>query len=126
MKYDDENPSIFTIQNSAISTTSKVVTDQPAKVETSSPKLERNPGSAAENGGFSYNLANSHAVPASSEAQPEPDMPESKAASDSKPANDESDGQNVQVSKEEPQSPKKESPALRLDDNRQDMTMTKA
>lgn len=126
VKYDDENPSIFTIQNSAISTMSKVVTDQPAKVETSSPKLERNPGSAVENGGFSYNLANSHAVPASSEAQPEPDMPESKAVSDSKPANDESDGQNVQVSKEDPQSPKKESPALRLDDNRQDMTMTKA
>lgn len=127
MKYDDEHPSIFTVQSSTISSTSKVTADQSLKIEASSPNLEKNPGSVTENGGFSYNLANSHAVPVS-EAQPESIKesikPESKAVSDSKAGNDDSQSQNVKLRKEEAQSPKKEYSGFRLDDNREDMTAT--
>ncbi|KAK9933364.1 hypothetical protein M0R45_020563 [Rubus argutus] len=127
VKYDDEHPSIFTVQSSTISSTSKVTADQSLKIEASSPNLEKNPGSVTENGGFSYNLANSHAVPVA-EAQPESIKesikPESKAVSDSKPGNDDSQSPNVKLRKEEAQSPKKEYPGFRLDDNREDMTAT--
>ncbi|KAM1234533.1 hypothetical protein ACFX2J_004099 [Malus domestica] len=34
VKYEDENPSIFVVQNSPISSMAKVVSDQPSKVET--------------------------------------------------------------------------------------------
>ncbi|KAM1411462.1 hypothetical protein TB1_023384 [Malus domestica] len=63
MKYDNENPAV---QNNHISSTAKVVADQPAKVETSS-------------------------VPASLEAQWESIRPESNAVSKSRPVNDESE-----------------------------------
>ncbi|KAM1304635.1 hypothetical protein FF1_022161 [Malus domestica] len=128
VKCEDENPSIFAVQNSPVSSTAKVVADQPSKVETSSPNLEKNPGSAAENGGFAYDLPDSQAVPAapaSMEAQPEAIKPESNAVSNSRPANDESESRNVRTSKVELQSPKKESTAIRLDDKREEITLTK-
>ncbi|XP_068327983.1 protein TIME FOR COFFEE-like isoform X2 [Pyrus communis] len=128
VKYEDENPAIFAVQNSPISSTAKMVADQPSKVETSSPKLEKNPGSAAENGGFAYDLPNSQAVqaaPASMEAQPEAIKPESNVVSNSRPASDESESRNVRTNKVELQSPKKESTGLRLDDKREEITLTK-
>ncbi|TQD71351.1 hypothetical protein C1H46_043115 [Malus baccata] len=128
VKCEDENPSIFAVQNSPVSSTAKVVADQPSKVETSSPNLEKNPGSAAENGGFAYDLTDSQAVPAapaSMEAQPEAIKPESNAVSNSRPPNDESESRNVRTSKVELQSPKKESTAIRLDDKREEITLTK-
>ncbi|KAM2653091.1 hypothetical protein EV2_024773 [Malus domestica] len=63
VKYDNENPAV---QNNPISSTAKVVADQPAKVETSS-------------------------VPASLEAQRESIRPESNAVSKSRLVNDESE-----------------------------------
>ena len=127
-KYDEEHPSIFPAQSGAISTTHKVVTDQSMKIEASSATLEKTPGSVPENGVFSYKLSNSHAILAT-EVRPEPVKesmkPESKAVPDSKkPRNDESQGQNLKQRKDEAQSPKKESPVFRLDDNRGDMTAT--
>lgn len=128
VKYDDESPSIFTVRNSPISTTTKAEIDQPAKIDAlSSPKLEKKPGSAAENGGVPNDLANPRAVLASSEAQPESTAkPESNHLSDSKTLTGESEGKDVGTSKEEPQSPKKESPVVRVDDNRDDVKTNKA
>ncbi|KAM2722095.1 hypothetical protein EV2_043074 [Malus domestica] len=78
----------------------KVVADQPAKVETSS-------------------------VPASLEAQWESIRPDSNAVLKSRPVNDESESRNVKTSKEEPQSPKKEPTGIKLDDKREEITLTK-
>jgi hypothetical protein len=125
VKYDDESP-IFTVRNSPISSATKAEMDHSAKIETSSPNLEKNTGSAAENGGVLYELASSQGVPppASSEAAQQPESctikPESNVLSDSKVLIVESENKDVGVSKEEPQSPKRESPVLRLDDNRDD------
>lgn len=109
------------MRNSPISSTAKVDIDQPAKIESTSPNLERNPGSANENGGVSYDLMNSQSVPASSEPQPE-----SLRLGDSKPLTEEAESRDVGVTKEEPSSPEKESPLPKLDDDRQDATGTKA
>ena len=127
MKYDDENPTIFTGRNSPISATTKAEMDQSAKMETS----EKNTGSAAENGGVSYELGSSQVVqpPSVEVAQPESSMiikPESNVLSDSKALTNESENKDVGVSKEEPQSPKKEAPVVRLDDNRDDAKANKA
>lgn len=117
------------MRNSPILSTTKAEIDQPAKIGTSSsPNLEKNSGSATENCGVSYDMANLQVVSASSEAQPEPTIkPESNYMSDSKPLTEESGDKDVGVSKEEPpQSPKKESPVLRLDDIRDDAKANKA
>jgi hypothetical protein len=128
VKYDDENPSIFTVRNSPISTTTKAEIDQPAKIEaSSSPNLEKKSGSVAENGGVPNDLANPQVVLVSSEAPPESTAkPESHLLSDSKPVTGESEGKDVGSSKEEPQSPKKESPLVRVDDSRDDVKANKA
>lgn len=148
VKYEDETtttappPSIFPVRNSSVSsTTTKVEIDQPAKIEASSPpNLEKNLGSVAENGGSSYDLMNSsQAGPASSElVQAEPVKEEkNNLVPDSKPLTEESESRDIGLSrKEESQSPKKESspsPAnnppstgLRLDDERENLTVTKA
>ncbi|KAM1197010.1 hypothetical protein ACFX13_008780 [Malus domestica] len=129
VKCEDKNPSFFAVQNSPVSSTAKVVADQPSKVETSSPNVKKkNPGSAAENGGFAYDLPDSQVVPAaptSMEAQPEAIEPENNAVSNSRPANDESESRNVRTSKVELQSPKKESTTIRLDDKCEEITLTK-
>lgn len=128
VKYEDDNPSIFNAQNSPLSSSAKLLPDQPAEIETSSPILEKNSGSAAENGGVAYDLAQSHAVPASTtEAQPESIKAEgNNVVSDSKLVSEKSESQDLRMSKEESQSPKKDSPELRLDDNREDTTTNKA
>ncbi|XWS13619.1 hypothetical protein CRYUN_Cryun36dG0053400 [Craigia yunnanensis] len=138
-KYEDETtttapPSIFPVRNSSISSTTKVEIDQLAKIEVTSPNLEKNSGPVAENGGFSYDLMNSsQAGPASSElVQVEPVKEEkNNLVPDSKPLIEESESRDIGTSKkEESQSPKKESsppPAgLRLDDERENLTVTKA
>ncbi|XVF28880.1 hypothetical protein REPUB_Repub15cG0070700 [Reevesia pubescens] len=143
VKYEDETmataptPSIFPVRNSPISsTTTKVEIDQPAKIEASSPNVEKNSGAVAENGGNS-----SHAEPAPSEpVQAAESVKEenNNLLPDSKPLTEESESRDIGFSKkEESQSPKKESspsPAanntpfasLRLDDERENMTVTKA
>ena len=97
VKYEDENPSAFTVRNNPISSTTKVEMDQSAKTDTS-PNLEKNSGSAPVENGSKGTTAES-----------------------------ESGGVDVGVTKEEPPSPKKESTAgLRLDDDRRDnFTVTK-
>ncbi|KAG2727518.1 hypothetical protein I3760_01G160600 [Carya illinoinensis] len=129
VKYDDENASIFTVRNAPISATTKAETDQPVKTETSSSRnLEKSSGSAVENGGASYDLANPQAILASSVAQPESAIkPERHHISDSKALTEESEERDVEVNKEEPpRSPKKESSVLRLDDNCDDAKAKKA
>lgn len=120
VKYEDENPSIFTVRNSPISAT-KVEMDQSAKTETLQ-NLEKNSATAtAENGLISYDLVSSQA----SEPQPESVRPEANASlADSKGLTEESEsGGDLGVAKEEPQSPRKESAAgLRLEDDRRDNT----
>lgn len=128
VKYDDENASIFTVRYAPVSATTKAETDQPAKIETSeSRNLEKSPGSAAENGGASYDLANPQPVLASPEAQPESAIKtERNLISDSKALTEQSE-KDVGASKEEPpRSPKKESSILRLDDNYDDAKAIKA
>ncbi|KAJ7954900.1 Protein TIME FOR COFFEE [Quillaja saponaria] len=108
VKYDEENPSIFTVRSSTISPTTKAESDQPSKVETCSPNLEKISGSAPENGSGSSDLVNCQAVPVSSET-----MPESiKLERDSKMVTEDSGSRDVGVGKEEPLSPTKESPAI--------------
>ncbi|XP_070668763.1 uncharacterized protein [Malus domestica] len=41
VKCEDKNPSFFAVQNSPVSSTAKVVADQPSKVETSSPNVKK-------------------------------------------------------------------------------------
>ncbi|XWS08992.1 hypothetical protein CRYUN_Cryun40dG0047700 [Craigia yunnanensis] len=142
VKYEDETtttapPPIFPVRNSSISSTlTKVEIDQPAKMEATSPNLEKNSGSAAENGS-SYDLMNSsQAGPASSElVQAEPVKEENNLVSDSKPLTEVSESRDIGTSKkEESQSPKKESspspannPSARLRlDERENLTVTKA
>ncbi|RXH71659.1 hypothetical protein DVH24_025160 [Malus domestica] len=86
---------------------------------------KKNPGSPAENGRSSYDLPHSQAVPASLEAQRESIRPESNAVLKSRPVNDELESRNVKTSKEEPQSSKKEPTGIRLDDKREEITLTK-
>ena len=50
VKYEEENPLVYTAKNNPISSTIKGDTDQTAKIEASSPNLEKNSGSVAENG----------------------------------------------------------------------------
>ncbi|XVF63147.1 hypothetical protein PTKIN_Ptkin09bG0065500 [Pterospermum kingtungense] len=140
VKYEDETtttapPPIFPVRNSPISSTTKVEIDQPAKIEATSPNLEKNSGPVAENGSNYCDLMNSsQAGPASSE--PEPVKGENhNLVSVSKLLTEESESKDIVNSKkEESQSPKKESspsPAnnpsagLRLDDERENLTVTK-
>ncbi|XP_017610760.1 protein TIME FOR COFFEE-like isoform X2 [Gossypium arboreum] len=148
VKYEDENtttttppPPIFPPRHSSISsTTTKVEIDQPAKVEATSPNLEKNSGPVAENDSGACDLmSSSKAGPVSSElVQAEPVKEEkNNLALDSKPSTEESESRDIGIgNKEESQSPKKESlssPAdnpssagLPLDDEREKSTVTKA
>lgn len=124
-KYEDAKPPLLTTQSNPISSAAKGPADQLAKAEASSAPLEKNAGSAAENGGIASDTAQSHAVPArATEAQPEPSKLEKSLVTESKPVAEKSESRDLGVSKEEPQSPKRESPGLRLDDKRETMTAT--
>lgn len=128
VKYD-ENPFILPDRNSPISTTTKSEIDQSAMIEaSSSPIMEKNPGSAAVNGGVRHDLANPQAGMPSSEVAPESTTkPESNHLSDSNHLTEESEGKEAGASKEEaPKSPKKESPVVTVDDNRDDVKSNKA
>ncbi|OAY27929.1 protein TIME FOR COFFEE isoform X3 [Manihot esculenta] len=131
VKYEDENPSVYHVRNSSISSTIKVDIDQPPKIETCSPNLDKNSGSAAENGVVPHDTPSSQAVPVPTEAQPQQEqvqvMSESNPLLDSKHCVQESESKDLDVSKEEPRSPKRESSqvGLRLDD-RESVTATKA
>lgn len=128
VKYDDENPSTFTVRSNPISSAPKVEGDQSVKTDTSTPKPEKARSAAVENGTVSYDMMSSDA----SEQQSQPDTlkPERNLVPvvESKGATAESESRgDVGVTKEEPQSPKKESASsLRLDDDRrQNLTVTK-
>lgn len=106
----------------------KVEVDQTPKTENTSPNLERNSGSAAENGDLA-NLANSLAEANNQSQQQPPDSMKLEASvlSESKGALTEEAGESRDVvlpTKEEVNFLKKESTAVRLDDNREDMTVT--
>ncbi|XP_044499764.1 protein TIME FOR COFFEE isoform X2 [Mangifera indica] len=131
VKYEDENPSSFTVRNVPISSTTKVEMDHSSKAETCSSNLDKISGSAAaENGSISYDLMNSQA----SEPKIEPVKPESNVSlPDSKGLTEPSEsGGDVAVANDgpppQPQSPKKDSTAsLRLDDDcRDSLTVSKA
>ncbi|KAE8668067.1 protein TIME FOR COFFEE-like isoform X2 [Hibiscus syriacus] len=141
VKYEDETtliappPSIFPIMNNFVSsTTTKFEIDQPAKIEATFPNFEKNTGSVAEN------LMNSSQVgQASSEldqAEPVKDV-KSSLVPDSKSLTEESESRDLGICKKEgSQSPTKgtsshannnpSSTGLRLDDERDIVTVTKA
>ncbi|XP_022721738.1 protein TIME FOR COFFEE-like isoform X3 [Durio zibethinus] len=133
VKYEDETtttaqPPIFPVRNSSISsTTTKVEIGQPDKIEATSPNLEKNSGTMAENGSCSYDLLNSsQAGPASSElVQAEPVKEEkNNLVADSKPLTEEHENRDIGIcKKEESQSPKKESSPSPANEN---LTVTKA
>eukprot|EP00257_Ricinus_communis_P015419 XP_015573332.1 protein TIME FOR COFFEE [Ricinus communis] len=132
VKYEEENPSVYQVRNNPISSTIKGDTDQPAKVETCSPNLEKTSGSAVENGVVQHDvMANPASVSVSTEQQPGLVKSENNMLSDSKTLMQESESiRDLVLSKEEPRSPKKESPPaianLRLDDDREKGTIAKA
>ncbi|XP_039066871.1 protein TIME FOR COFFEE-like isoform X2 [Hibiscus syriacus] len=141
VKYEDEttpiapSPSIFPIMNNSVSsTTTKVEIDQPTKIEATSPHFEKNSGSMAEN-----LMNSSQVVPVSSELDQAEPMKDVKISlvPDSKPLTEESESRDLGICKKEgSQSPMKgtSSPAnnnpsstgLRLDDELDDVTVTKA
>ncbi|KAL5785510.1 hypothetical protein ACOSQ2_007902 [Xanthoceras sorbifolium] len=127
VKYEDDNHSAFTVRNGPISSTTKVEVDQSPKTDTFSPNLEKNSGSvAAEKGSIPYDLMSSEEPQQLESVKPD----QNAVLADSKGATVESESGrgDVGVTKEEPQSPKKESTAgLKLDDDRRDhLTLTKA
>lgn len=128
VKYDDENAATFSLRNSPISSTTKAeAADQPITAEIPSSNVEKVSGSAGENGGVSNESGNSQAVPTTSESHPESMKVEpASAMSNSKPLTEESQCKDLGTSKEEPQSPLKESNGPRLEDKREDMTATKS
>ncbi|KAI9115006.1 hypothetical protein K1719_014019 [Acacia pycnantha] len=125
-KDEVENPTNFPVRNGSIASTSKAESDQASKVETCSPNFDKTAGSASETGGLSCSLPNSQVVQPLSEPQPESIKLERKTSSDSKPAPEESERPDVGLSKEEPQSPKKESIVPKLDDDSEDVKASKA
>ncbi|GFZ08840.1 time for coffee [Actinidia rufa] len=111
-----DNLGSLSAQQSPISSTTKIDIDLPPKAEISSPIIERNPGSAAENGSFSHDFAGSQATPAQSEHLPPPDS-----------ARLETGDSDVGPSKEEPvTSLEKESPVVRPDNDHEAPTQIKA
>ncbi|XP_021691913.2 protein TIME FOR COFFEE isoform X2 [Hevea brasiliensis] len=133
VKYEDEPPSVYPVRSSPISSTIKGDIDQPPKIESCSPNLDQNSGSAAENGVVPHDTTTSQAVPVSTDAQPQQQqqeqvMSESNLLLESKPSVQDSENTDLAVNKEEPRSPKKESShaGLRLDDDRESLTATKA
>ncbi|KAL4386270.1 hypothetical protein GQ457_09G018970 [Hibiscus cannabinus] len=139
VKYEDETtpppPSIFPVMNNSVSsTTTKVEIDQPAKIEATSPNLEKNTGSMAEN-----LMNSSQAGPASSELDQAEPMKEVKSSlvHDSKPLTEDSESRDLGICKKEEsqpllketsQSPANNNPSagLRLDDERDNLIVTKA
>ncbi|XP_057467575.1 protein TIME FOR COFFEE-like isoform X1 [Actinidia eriantha] len=114
-----DNLGSLSVQQSPITSTTKIDIGLPPKAEISSPIIERNPGSAAENGSFSHDFAGSQATPAQSEQLPPPDPPDS--------ARLETGGSDVGPSKEEPvTSLEKESPVVRPDNDHEAPTQIKA
>lgn len=102
----DNLGSSFSVRHSPVSSMTKVEADLPAKKEISSP----NAGSAAENGSVPLDFASSQVGPAPSEPPPR-----------------DSGRPDVGPAKEEAvTSPKKESPVVRPDNDREASTMTKA
>ncbi|GAV90509.1 hypothetical protein CFOL_v3_33918 [Cephalotus follicularis] len=126
LKYDDENPSIFHVRSTLISSTTKVETDQSLGVEPCSSNLDMKSGSAAENGFTSYDLMSSNAPP-TSDPHPELAKPETKLLSDSNAMTEETDSKDGGgEAKGKIQSPKEESPSrLRLDNDAENLTATK-
>jgi hypothetical protein len=124
VKHEDENPAIFSVRSSPVSSISKAESDHPSKIETSSSNSDKNnQGSVPEN---SANLA-------PVQASPEPVKPESNnSVLDGKVLMEESEKQkDVGLNKEAvvppPVSPKKESSVLQaVDDVREDVKATKA
>ncbi|CAK8573732.1 unnamed protein product [Lathyrus sativus] len=120
VKHEEENPAIFSVRSSPVSSISKTENDQPSKTETCSSNSDKyNQGSVHENLG---NL-----VPV--QATPEPIKPESNTSVDAKVLTEESEKQDVGLSKDvvPPVSPKKESSVLQaVDDVREDVKATKA
>ncbi|XAR57209.1 hypothetical protein NMG60_11025267 [Bertholletia excelsa] len=122
-----DNLANISVRNSAISSTTtatvKAETDQAPKTEISSPNLDRNLGYAAENGGVSHDFAGSQAVPPLLEPPPpESAMPETVTAiSESKESRDVGPAKDEVVTY-----PKKESPVVGPEDDREEATVTKA
>ncbi|XP_019444542.1 PREDICTED: protein TIME FOR COFFEE-like isoform X3 [Lupinus angustifolius] len=117
VNYDEESqsPASFTIRRSPISSSAKVESDHPSKVETCSQNFDDNTEPVPGNAAVSCDLANSQGGVTSSEAQPESIKVESYDSSHSKPPTEESAKKDVELSNEvvAPQAPNKESPVVK-------------
>ncbi|CAK9161627.1 unnamed protein product [Ilex paraguariensis] len=119
-----ENMGSFGVRSSPISTTiTKVEIDQLPKTEISSPSMDKNPGSAAENGGVPYDLGSLvNSQPLTSPSEPIPEMMKPDSESQAKT-------EKVAESRDLPSgngdvTAKKEPPVVRLEDNLQGVTAT--
>ncbi|KAE9612808.1 hypothetical protein Lal_00027364 [Lupinus albus] len=130
VKYDEESqtPSSFTIRRSPISSSPKVESDHPSKLETSSQNFDDNTESVPGNAAVSFDFANSQGGATSSEAQPESIKVESYDSSHSKPLTEESGKKDVELSNEvvAPQAPRKESHVVKLDVDREHVKSMKS
>ncbi|XP_042516400.1 protein TIME FOR COFFEE-like isoform X2 [Macadamia integrifolia] len=130
VKLEEESPAGVTGRNGSISSpAAKVENERPAKSETSSPKSEKNSGSASHNAGPSVDLGSSQPAAAVSSLelpQSAPVKAESNMVSDLKPLTEESETRVGVQTREEVPSPKKESPpCTKLDVDLEDATATK-
>ncbi|KAF9673923.1 hypothetical protein SADUNF_Sadunf10G0074300 [Salix dunnii] len=126
VKYDDEHTTNIPARNSSILSSAKFDIDQPAKIDSSN--LEKNSGSAAENGGVSHDLMANHVASATTEVQLQEVVKlENHPIPDCKPTTEGSECRDLGGLKEETRSPKKESTSsLRLDDDCESLTANKA
>ncbi|KAL6971466.1 hypothetical protein U1Q18_031143 [Sarracenia purpurea var. burkii] len=129
-----DNMGGLSVRNSPISSTTLVITkveiDQPAKTEIPSTNLEKNPGSASENGVIPHDFAVSEAVQPSSEPPP-PELGSQEPGPgcvflECKPVKEESrEFRDVGPAKEEAvASPKIELPAVSPEGGREDVAAT--
>ncbi|KAJ4955214.1 hypothetical protein NE237_011997 [Protea cynaroides] len=129
VKLEEESPVIVAGRNGSISSAAaKVENQQPAKSEASSPKSEKNSGSASQNAGDSVDLGSQPAVAMASFEPPEsePVRAESNTASAPKPFTEETETRDGVQSREEAPSPKKESPlCTKLDVDLEDARVKK-
>ncbi|KAJ8766392.1 hypothetical protein K2173_022451 [Erythroxylum novogranatense] len=126
VKDEDESPSNFPVRKSPISFTTKVDLDLPPQIDNCSSTVEKNSTNPVENGGVSYDLLVNHSASTSADLQLQPDSLKENLLSDLKLVTEDSETKDTSLTKEEPVSPKKESPSrLRLEEDCENLAPSK-
>ncbi|KAL5701864.1 hypothetical protein ACHQM5_027155 [Ranunculus cassubicifolius] len=125
VKFEEENSAIFNSKNGP--STSKVETEQSAKIEPSSTKLERNSGSAESYNGVSFDFGSSQATTVPLEVHPDSAKPDINTITDAKPLTEESVVRDGDQTKKVVTSPQKESSSCaKVEFDPENATATKA